>query len=255
MASNWKLHVNQLEPTSSKPFHWGSNVKWFTEDFFNPNQSTVYNFILLTKDNTHNILSDYGPPQKIFSCDGTEVALYDETALTKAVFNKLPGDPVKAAQVKQIYATIKSWPHAKGELAPAILEGAAFSSQIGQLDGAVWRTKDHHPDGYLVFGPGVSLPAGHYVFEIEYSSRQKGAPVIWDIVSNVGKDTHGSMTLAATPTAKWQEGHFVTATLDVKLDSEAYWLETRVWSDSLNDVGVRKIIITRLKDSVSSPWW
>jgi hypothetical protein len=139
-----------------------------------------------------------------------------------------------------------------GSAKTVVLEAPAFLSQIGQLENGLWHTAEDtsQKPGFLIYGPYITLPAGHYVFRLAYrltssSGGLNHGQVWWDIVSRIGAVQHGKQTLPETDVVN---DAFGTAEMKIALNDSTPQLEMRVMSDGFSHMTIKRVLITKLKE-------
>ncbi len=78
LFSHWKYHVVQIGADGS-PYYWMTNRAWVDHDWSNPERPPRYSFIVMKYLPAGQIVDAYGRPDRIVTCEGTEIWFYTST--------------------------------------------------------------------------------------------------------------------------------------------------------------------------------
>jgi hypothetical protein len=209
-------------------FYWGTNAF----DFFQRNnEPIIYDFVLVEGFAEGDVVRSYGKPSREITCGmGMLVYAYEDR---EAFFGKLvAGHP-------EIYLPLLK---RDGKVT---IPAAALLSQVGSIQG-VYRAAaaPRDPQGYLIFGPYVSLQRGSYELVVRYSvespglDRAKAANYV-DVSTRRGRAVITKMRMPGERGAH-------TLTVPFYLEQTARGAESRIWFSGTGTLTVRDITLIRV---------
>ncbi|KAB8317102.1 hypothetical protein SD81_023200 [Tolypothrix campylonemoides VB511288] len=220
VLSGQRVRVRQIKIEQGMPLpmrHLGSN-RWYTPDAW---QGTTF---FLLNDAEYDaidwaVMERYlGSPTRQFRDGGFRVVLYARNPA-----GALPGWSGDFAHPMTLLVTSLS-PHA-----------------IGRLDhGGAVLVSEPEEAGALHFGPYLPMPAGRYVatFDVTCARDEPGSCGTVDVVSGMGKATHGRRSLLSTVDSQPE--------VDFSLDQPVKAVEFRVFSDGGGRVAFRGVTVRRI---------
>jgi hypothetical protein len=160
MLSRTGLRVYQVD-TNLEPYHWVSNIKWYTESFENRSIEPLFNFVLLNdrqfQISKGDVTAVMGKPDGEAAIAAVPVLLYARNTQAARDARCQPNVPISAAAFS-------------GALD---LPGSCLDGSIGRADHGAWKTEPEDAAGSARL-PSLPLPRGLYSLQIDYDASPAG---------------------------------------------------------------------------------
>ena len=190
------------------PLHWENNSDWYKDDFefivVDQPASTPWS---ISKE---SVLSRFGEPAIDLSCPPSEILVYNR-----------PSDTLFRRQFDYTLIKPDNLPGNLDMTYPA----AVLPSQVGSLEGTFRVANDGTAQGFLTYGPYLSLTTGKYDFQIKYKAQQGSQVEVgrWDVVAwNDGKAeilSEGEMA----PGNEYVSGEFIIKEKSAVVEVRTYY--------------------------------
>ncbi|CAH0992011.1 hypothetical protein SIN8267_02126 [Sinobacterium norvegicum] len=142
-----------------------------------------------------------------------------------------------------------SWHLENIDFIEVFLHGKQLATQVGVVTGQYLNNKPgSRKSGFLSYGPYLTVPPGHYTFQLKYSSASKELHTgSWDITSDGGKTTLAKGDIATTNNLT------KALTKEIVIKKVHYNVEFRVYDNATGEISIKSLSVKHSKPPYISP--